>query len=590
MAVTFGRIWLAGAGSGDGSLIITKPSLTWNARLSSRSVSAKVSHIAGCTWTQLTREMFQLCVVNEDETSLRFSGFSPADKEALAAALLDACEVELVDRSPSCSGYSWGEMEVEGDTLQFTSNGAVAAELALEELTTCALPGRNELELLFIDDNVAGEGDDTLVGMRLYVPPVPDDETAPRSRLEALHDEIKSRTSLDSMTGAVILHLEDKQGTFLTPRGRYSLDLTGSMFKMHGKTYTHTIAYKRISRLFLLPRASGAHTALVISLDDSIRQGGTSHSSLVLQMPNDDIELELALSSEQVEEHYKGKLLPHMAGKLPQLIARVFKVLTGKKVYVPGSFRSDRETSSVTCALRTSTGALYPLERSFLFIHKPTTYLRYSDIASVEFQRYAGSSSDSARSFDLHVICKSVGGAAPREFTFSSIERSEYSPLCDFLQAKKLTILNLRDASKEAAADDAMLGLDDDDEDDDDFDDEGDSDFGSDDESERGSSADESAEEGVSEGAPIVARRGKKRGRDEEGEEDDDDDDGGDEEEDGVEESKGDDDDDDDDDDDAADEKKDMDVEEDDKPADGVKDDADAADDDGPALKKAKKE
>ena len=45
----------------------------------------------------------------------------------------------------------------------------------------------------------------------------------------------------------------------------------------------------------------------------------------------------------------------------------------------------------VRASLKSNDGLLYPLDRSLLFIHKPTTYLRYTDISSVELQvRFRG--------------------------------------------------------------------------------------------------------------------------------------------------------------------------------------------------------
>jgi structure-specific recognition protein 1 len=47
---------------------------------------------------------------------------------------------------------------------------------------------------------------------------------------------------------------------------------------------------------------------------------------------------------------------------------------------------------------------LFPLERSFFYISKPTTYLLYDEIAEVEFQRQGGSLSlSSAKTFDIRV-------------------------------------------------------------------------------------------------------------------------------------------------------------------------------------------
>ena len=66
-------------------------------------------------------------------------------------------------------------------------------------------------------------------------------------------------------------------------------------------------------------------------------------------------------------------------------------------------------------------GHLYPLEKQFIFIHKPAVLIRFDEIESVEFQRYAGGQV-STRNFDLCVTLHSTPGDASgaKEYTFSS--------------------------------------------------------------------------------------------------------------------------------------------------------------------------
>ena len=59
-------------------------------------------------------------------------------------------------------------------------------------------------------------------------------------------------------------------------------------------------------------------------------------------------------------------------------------------------FRSVDERHAVSCSVKASTGHLYPLERSFVFIHKPTLVLRFEDVAAVEFERFSGSPAGAA--------------------------------------------------------------------------------------------------------------------------------------------------------------------------------------------------
>jgi structure-specific recognition protein 1 len=74
-------------------------------------------------------------------------------------------------------------------------------------------------------------------------------------------------------SGAVIAEFDENKGTFLTPRGRYSIELYDSFLRMRGAKYDYKIRYDDISRLFLLPKQDDMHMAFVIALDKPIRQG-----------------------------------------------------------------------------------------------------------------------------------------------------------------------------------------------------------------------------------------------------------------------------------------------------------------------------
>jgi structure-specific recognition protein 1 len=92
---------------------------------------------------------------------------------------------------------------------------------------------------------------------------------------------------------------------------------------------------------------------------------------------------------------------------------------------------------------------LYPLEKSFVFIHKPPVLIRFDEVDSVEFQRYAGGQG-STRNFDLSVKLKKIAGEAnAKEYAFSGIDRSDFDSLYNFLSGKKIGIINTQDALNE---------------------------------------------------------------------------------------------------------------------------------------------
>jgi len=71
-------------------------------------------------------------------------------------------------------------------------------------------------------------------------------------------------------------------------------------------------------------------------------------------------------------------------------------------------------TPAISCSYKAATGLLYPLERGFIFVHKPPVHIRFDEVAAVNFARSAGST----RSFDFDVETK-----AGNVYTFSNIEK-----------------------------------------------------------------------------------------------------------------------------------------------------------------------
>merc|ERR1719239_115097 len=144
--------------------------------------------------------------------------------------------------------------------------------------------------------------------------------------------------------------------------------------------------------------------------------------------------LELTLEEEEIKTKYEDKLQKEMAGLEYEVVSKVFKAITGRKITVPGNFTSHHGAQAVTCSYKASTGLLYPLERGFVFVHKPPLHIRFDEVAHVNFARSSGSN----RSFDFEVDTK-VGAT----FTFVGVEKDEYGKLYEFVKSKNLRVKNL---------------------------------------------------------------------------------------------------------------------------------------------------
>ncbi len=163
-----------------------------------------------------------------------------------------------------------------------------------------------------------------------------------------------------------------------------------------------------------------------------------------------------------LEGKYKGKLNPRYEEPQHSVVAQVFRGLAGKKVVTPSKdFSSHHQQSGVKCSIKANEGHLFCLDKSFMFVPKPATYISFDTISVIVMSRVGGAVSAS-RTFDITVMTKNGG----TEHQFSNINRyvlyasrltqlmypprEEQKPLEDFFQAKNLKVRNemLEDVSQ----------------------------------------------------------------------------------------------------------------------------------------------
>ena len=444
-------------GHSVGSFTCEPNRVVWKSAIEENS-SKSIGNIQQAQWTVFGQSGHLR--LRTDKQEFRFDGFPATDFGNLQTALQETYGVSLEPHSVSSAGTQYGltklehkalvfqhcvldEMNEEGQEFEPRAEDEMMT-LDLTQVTQCVLPGnnRNEIEVQFPESDAVEAGTDQLVSIRFYIPPVPDAEPEEETPAELLQQAIMKSANIRKTTGDLIVGFDQNKGTFLTPRGRYAMELYASHVRLRGQKYDYKIRYDDINRLFLLPKPDEVHMAFVIALDKPIRQGQQRYQSLVLQATKDPDEIHVHMEEEALEKEYKGELQPVMRGALSNLVAKSFKVIAGKKVFVPGKFSNANEQPCVKCAVRANEGLLYPLEKQFVFIHKPCILVRFNEIESVEFQRYGGGQG-STRNFDLQVNLKS--GGAVKEYTFSGIERADYTSLYNFLSGKKIPIRNLQE-------------------------------------------------------------------------------------------------------------------------------------------------
>ncbi len=256
-----------------------------------------------------------------------------------------------------------------------------------------------------------------------------------QSAAVAFYEQLKENADIGVIAGDAIVSFSDV--LFLTPRGRYDIDMYPTSLRLRGKTYDYKIQYSQIQRLFSLPKPDEVHHVLILQIDPPLRQGQTRYPFLTLQfLKDEEIEVELNLDDDEFTSKYVGKLKKKYDQAAHAVVSQCFKGLTETKVTVPGSYTSRHHQAGVSCSLKASEGHLYPLEKCFLFITKPTVYIPLSEIAYTTFSRVGGASTSSSRTFDLTFTLRGGNG----EHQFSNINREEQKALEDFIKVKGIKI------------------------------------------------------------------------------------------------------------------------------------------------------
>jgi structure-specific recognition protein 1 len=125
-------------------------------------------------------------------------------------------------------------------------------------------------------------------------------------------------------------------------------------------------------------------------------------------------------------------LPPELDTNIYDVISKLFKFLAKVNILIPGEFKSSKGDEAIKCSVKASDGFLYPLKSSLIFINKPISYIKLSEIKYVEFSRIGSSGMPSSRSFDLTVARLTDNSS----ITFAGIDKDEYKNLSAYLKDK----------------------------------------------------------------------------------------------------------------------------------------------------------
>ncbi|KAE8551056.1 hypothetical protein EYB25_007290 [Talaromyces marneffei] len=434
------------------------------------------SNIGAAQWSRAAKG-FELKILSRTSGVIQLDGFDQEDFERLSKAFKVWYGVAIEQREHAIRGWNWGKAEFTKAELAFNVQNRPAFEIPYSEISNTNLAGKNEVAVEFAlpaDEKANGHiegstknrgrkaaaGPDELVEMRFYIPgtalkkekaegdgvkkegseeegEAEGEELEEQNAANLFYETLMDKAEIGDVAG-------DTYATFLdvlhlTPRGRFDIDMYEASFRLRGKTYDYKIQYSSIKKFFLLPKNDEMHTLIVLGLDPPLRQGQTRYPFLVMQLKLDEeVSIELNMTEELLRERYKDKLEPRYEEPIHQVITKIFRGLSGKKVIMPSKdFVSHHGHSGVKCSIKANEGLLYFLDKSLMFVPKPATYVQIENISVVTMSRVGGAISAS-RTFDITVSLK--GGLG--EHQFSNINREEQQPLEEFFKAKNIRIKN----------------------------------------------------------------------------------------------------------------------------------------------------
>jgi len=455
-----------------GKCRIADSGLGWKPSGSGKTFTLDKQEIVSAQWSRAAKGQ-EVKILSRNQGVIQLDGFVSDDYDRLSKAFKVWYGVNLEQKEHALRGWNWGKGEFTKHELVFNVRNQPAFEVPFSEIGNTNLAGKNEVA---VELSLPGGGEETgtngelggarskgrktggaedqLTEMRFYIPGIAmrkernddgeeksDGEEEEQNAASAFYDMLMERAEIGEVAGDTIATFLEV--LHLTPRGRFDIDLYESSFRLRGKTYDYKTQYDHIKKYFLLPKPDDVHVMIVMGLDPPLRQGQTRYPFLVMQFRREEeVTIDLNLTEEDLAEKYNGKLQARYEAPIASAISKIFAGLSGKKVIQPSKdFTSHHQQSGVKCSIKANEGHLFCLERAFLFVPKPATYVSFDNISSVTISRAGGGASVSAsRTFDITVIIKNGG-----DHQFSNINREEQKPLENYLQQKGIKFKNEAD-------------------------------------------------------------------------------------------------------------------------------------------------
>eukprot|EP01083_Nonionella_stella_P065704 172353_1 len=445
-----------------GQLNISADGFKWTPDRASKSVHVPGDRVRKLEWTAFGKR-FQLKLVekleaeNEEQSAgyklTYFRGFRSHSFSEMSKFVKERWGKDIKHIPITAKGWNFGDFQIRSQSLTFQADLKRALEIPFNSISQASVQNKNDVSVELKEPKVARD-EACLTEIRFYVPPTGEgDVSAAEKFVSELTD--KARLGLYDETEIVATF---KDVLMVTPRGRYRLELGKDMLHMHGKTYMFKIKNAHIKKCWMLPTPDD-HRLFIVGLSEPARQGQTQYPFLLMRFHEDEeIALSLNIEQKEIDEKYPEQLAQDMEGPYFDILSRVFRALCQTKVFTPGSFESTLGEKCIRCSLKANLGFLYPMESSFFFVHKPTTYIQHNEISTIRFARvYKTKGSSDIKTFDLEVnLRQSRRDVASRgndtSITFTSINKDEFQGLFVFLAAKKIQIEDKEELTNQIAS------------------------------------------------------------------------------------------------------------------------------------------
>jgi len=428
--------------------------------------------------SMLTSKGYQFRILLQDGTFMAFTGLKKEELSAIQSYLSKEPKISVKVVPFSTSGYNWGDIKISGNQFQFAREQQHTEENSqegeeevfsfdLSEVKGCTInPKQQELVLDFHSDEIAEKKEDCLVQMRFVLPK--DEGGTPV--LETLQKTIMDRAGILSETGDSICSF--KKLPFVYPRGRYDMDFYKKFTNLVGGTFAFNIHYRSIIQMFLLPKPKENRTYFVIHLETPFRLTRKAFFHLVFDFDKKEVfsqsnPLKINLTKEELEKPEFKDLSHRMVGCTFEVIAKILRALSQKRIIGTGTFSSFENESCIKCTYKANEGHLYLLEKSLLYLYKPEPiYVRHEDIRNIKFLRI-DDQQQASKSFDICLVLK-----VDRSIIFANVQKQEYEKFLAFMKLKNISTKASMDSNNEVAQEMAQEPQDEEEEDNEDEEDE----------------------------------------------------------------------------------------------------------------------